>query len=186
MPVISLIIWKDIKRKILCPGFNLESSADCEWPRKISFLYRGMSSCETFVLILVQSKFKGLQGRAKWNWAILAQMFRVTGKAPHMRVVVCSVRIPTVVVISHMGVAEFVRMCVRPLLTRNPINSGVGFSHIGPAWCWLMLAANVICFHITLLRDIICLFVQRIWGFGMRQNSVPHSSRPTSDKRLHL
>ena len=60
-------------------------------------------------------------------------MFRVTGKAAHMRVVVCSVRIPTVVVISHMGVAVFVRMCVPPLLTRNPINSGVGFSHIGPA-----------------------------------------------------
>ena len=52
-------------------------------------------------------------------------------------------RIPTEVVISHMGVRVIMRMCVRPSLTRDSSSRGVCFSNIVTAWCWLLLAANM-------------------------------------------
>ena len=79
--------------------------------------------------IIVQRKVKSLQGAAEWDWAILAFMFRISGVAPHLGFR-GPIGIPTEVVISHVGEAVIMRLCVRPSLTRDSVNCGVRFSCI--------------------------------------------------------
>ena len=59
-------------------------------------------------------------------------MFRISGVAPDLGlgVGVSPIGIPTEVVISNVGKTVIMWLCVRPSLTRDPVNSGVCVSHI--------------------------------------------------------
>ena len=81
-------------------------------------------------IIIVQREVESLQRGAEGNWASLALMIRVSGVAPDLGFGVFSIGIPTEVVISHMGEIMIMRLCVRPSLTRDSVNSSVCFSNI--------------------------------------------------------
>ena len=66
-------------------------------------------------------------------------MFRVSGIAPQLGIRSPN-RVPTEVVISNMGEVMIMRISVRPHLTGDPVNGGVGFSRIVTTWCWPFLA----------------------------------------------
>ena len=87
-------------------------------------------------------------------------MFRISGVAPDLGlgVGVSPIGIPTEVVISHVGEIMIMRLCVRPSLTRDPVNSGVCFSHIVMTFCKPVLAANLPLFLLSSfwLRADIC------------------------------
>ena len=80
-------------------------------------------------IIIVQREVKGPQSGAEWNRAVLIRNFWIRGITPDLRSTRPN-RIPTEVVISHMGESRFMRLRVRPSLTGDPISSGVGFSII--------------------------------------------------------
>ena len=69
-------------------------------------------------------------------------MFRISGIAPHLGFR-GPIGIPTEIVISHVGEIMIMRFCVRPPLTRDPVNSGVCFSNIVTTWCRLLLAVDL-------------------------------------------
>ena len=79
------------------------------------------------VPVIVQREVKSLQRGAEWNRAQLGGNFRISGVAPDLRSLI---RIPAKVMISHVGETVIMRLCVQPLLTRDPIHSGICFSNI--------------------------------------------------------
>ena len=70
-----------------------------------------------------------LQRRTEGNGATLALTFRISGEAPDLGLG-RPTGIPAEIVVSHVSEFVIMRICVGPLLTWDPVNSGVGFSSI--------------------------------------------------------
>ena len=82
------------------------------------------------LLIVIQGKIKSSDWRTKGNRAIAPLLFGISGEAPDLG---RAVRIPTEVVIPNIIESVQVGRSLRPFLTQDPINGGVGVSLVGAA-----------------------------------------------------
>ena len=151
MPDFSHVIMEDQDWcfSIQIPHLHHESSAYCERGWEIPFLKRGVRVAFVLVrfVITVQWEVNSPRNRTKWDGAILWLNFRISGIAPDFGVG-GSIGIPTEVVISHISEMMIMRICVRPSLTRDPVNGDIHCSHIVSTWGWPLLATNLPLIHL--------------------------------------